>query len=107
VPVRSLSKSLVILFSEFFLSPTLAHAVHVGIPDPKYEYLYDITEGFCERKEIKAKYIPLVPKLCPQLLDEENGWRNTFVMPFESESCWDDIVSSQKLLPKTKQVTIH
>jgi hypothetical protein len=46
-----------------------AHAVQAGVSDPKYQYLYDITDDFCERKEIKDKYIPLVGNLCPKLLE--------------------------------------
>jgi hypothetical protein len=113
VPVRSMSKNLVrfslcvslsLPVSIHLLTICSAHAVHAGISDPKYEYLYDLTEEFCERKDIKAKYLPLVAKVCPQLLEEDNGWRNTFVMPFESEISWDDILTAQKLLPKKKQV---
>jgi ferredoxin len=59
-----------ISFSSISLSSSsIAQAVYAGISDPKYQYIYDITDDFCERKEVKEKYIPLVGNLCPKLLE--------------------------------------
>jgi hypothetical protein len=47
----------------------VARAIYGGIDDPKYDYIYDITEDFCERKEFKGKYTPLITTLCPKMFD--------------------------------------
>lgn len=88
--VKSLLKNLVcrspLVISLCHLS--IAQAVYAGISDPKYQYIYDITDDFCERKDVKDKYIPLVGNLCPKLLEvswqinHTGSWINISPCPY-------------------------
>lgn len=45
-----------------------ATAVHAAIRDPRYQFVYDVAEGFCERS-VGAKYSPLMIHVCSVMLD--------------------------------------
>jgi hypothetical protein len=46
----------------------VAAAEFRAINDPKVEYIYDLSEGFCETAEIRQKYKPLVQGTCDKLM---------------------------------------
>lgn len=46
----------------------VAAAEFKAITNPKVEYIYDLSEGFCESVDIRLKYKPLVQSTCDRLM---------------------------------------
>lgn len=86
------------------ISCILGRAVHQAISDPKYAYLYDVTEDFCGR--ITQLYSPIVSHFCDILMDETKGYRELVVGPFEQDQNLEEIASTTGLSEKEKRICV-
>lgn len=76
-----------------------------AIDDPRYEYMYDVaSDSFCE-KVIVNKYSPIVVQMCGILVDEDKGYREALVKPFEDDPAVEAIASAASLYTKKKSVS--
>ena len=78
--------------------------MHQAITDPKYQYVYDVAEDFCER--ITLQYSRIVSHFCEILMDEVKGYRELVVGPFEEEPSIEEVASVLSLTTKGRKICL-
>lgn len=80
-----------------------AGAIVQGMTDPRYVYIEDILPEFCQRKEIVLKYTDIVASICFSIYSDKGGYREAFLMPFENDSDWPNVMQNPGLFRKKQQ----
>ena len=93
-----------------FVADEFADKIHKNIDNYDVEYLYDLVDfqqPFCESPQITQRYTPVVKSICEKLLDEDTGYRDFFVKPFEDDTDWANVRNANTLLPKKEHICVN